>query len=96
MTNQIGNEPQAFDTEEGRTWLKSMLRMGPVDVTFTKADGTERVMKCTLQEGVVIPHEKTTDRVKEENPHNLAVWDMEKNAWRSFRLSNVKQVRFDI
>lgn len=96
MTNQIGNKPQAFDTEDGRNWLKSMLRMGPVDVTFTKADGTERVMRCTLQEGIVVPHEKTTDRVKEENPHNLAVWDMEKNAWRSFRLSSVKQVQFDI
>ena len=92
----MSDTPHAFDTEEGRTWLKSMLRMGPVNVTFTKVDGTERIMKCTLQEGVVIPHEKTTDRVKEENPHNLAVWDMEKNAWRSFKLSSVKQVQFDL
>lgn len=85
-----------FNTKEGREWLQSMLRMGPVDVTFTKTDGTERVMKCTLQEGVVVPHTKTTERVKEENNNILAVWDMEKNAWRSFRLDTITQVRFDL
>lgn len=85
-----------FNTTEGREWLKSMLRMGPVDVTFTKSDGTQRVMKCTLQEGVVVPHEKTTDRVKETNDNVLPVWDLEKNAWRSFRLDSITQVNFTI
>lgn len=85
-----------FNTKEGREWLKSMLRMGPVDVTFTKVDGTTRVMKCTLQEGVAIPHEKTTDRVKEANDNILPVWDIEKNAWRSFKLDTITQVRFDV
>jgi hypothetical protein len=83
-------------TQEGRDWLKSHLKMGPVYVTFTKKDGTERKMKCTLQEGVVVPHEKTTERVKEENTETLAVWDMEKNAWRSFRLDTVNTIEFGI
>lgn len=96
MTNIIGNEPHCFKLTEGREWLKSMLQMGPVDVTFTKKDGTERVMRCTLQEGVVVPHDKTTDRTKDENPDVLPVWDMEKNAWRSFRLDTIKHVKFDV
>ena len=86
----------AMNTPEGRDWLKSHLRMGPVNVTFTKKDGTERLMKCTLQEGVVVPHEKTTERVKEENNEILAVWDLDKNAWRSFRLDSIKSVEFNI
>ena len=83
-------------TQEGRDWLKSHLRMGPVNVVFTKKDGTEREMKCTLQEGVVVPHEKTTERVKDENLETLAVWDLDKNAWRSFRLDSIKSVSFDL
>jgi len=77
---------------EGREWLKSTLRNGTVEVVFTKKDGTERTMKCTLKEGVAIPHEKTTERTKEANDANLAVWDVEKNAWRSFRLDSIKSV----
>lgn len=93
----MNNEtPHTFDNKEAREWLKSMLQMGPVDVTFTKSDGTTRVMKCTLQEGVVVPHEKTTDRVKETNNEVLPVWDIEKSAWRSFRLDSITQVRFDL
>lgn len=96
MTNTIGNEPNTFATTEGRAWLKSMLTVGPADVTFTKKDGTERTMKCTLQEGHYVPHERTTDNAKEENLEVLPVWDIEKSAWRSFRLDTIKQVRFDL
>lgn len=90
------SEEKPFTTEEGRHWLKSHMRMGPMKVTFTKKDGTERVMSCTLQEGVAVPHEKTTERVKEESLETLAVWDLDKSAWRSFRLDSIKSVRFDL
>lgn len=85
-----------MNTAEGRDWLKSHLRMGPVKVTFQKKDGTERVMNCSLQEGVVVPHEKTTDRVKAENDETLAVWDLDKGAWRSFRLDSIIKIEFNI
>jgi hypothetical protein len=95
MFNQNDNNA-SFASPEGRAWLKSMLRVGPADITFIKKDGTERVMSCTLQEGHYVPHERTTDNVKEENPNTLPVWDIEKAAWRSFRLDTIKQVRFDL
>lgn len=72
--------------------LKTALRAGPVLVTFTKADGSERTMRCTLQEGVVVPHEKKTDRVKETNDNIVPVWDLEKSAWRSFKFDSIKLV----
>ena len=83
-------------TPEGREWLQGHLRMGPVKVTFTKSDGEERVMNCTLQEGVVVPHEKTTERTKPQNLDVLAVWDLDKSAWRSFRLDSIKTVELTI
>jgi hypothetical protein len=79
-----------------KKWMKSMLVMGPVSVTFRKKDGTEREMLCTLQEGVVVPHEKTTDRVKEINDEVCAVWDIDKGAWRSFRYDSIVTIRLDI
>lgn len=85
-----------FSTAEGLAWLKGLLRERNVVVTFTKKDGTDRKMNCTLQEGVVVPHEKTTDREKVSNPDTLAVWDVEKNAWRSFRLDSIKLIDFNI
>lgn len=72
--------------------LKTALRAGPVVITFTKSDGTERTMRCTLQEGVVVPHEKKTERVKEVAENVVPVWDLEKGAWRSFKFDAIKHV----
>ena len=83
-------------TKEGREWLKSHLKMAPMVIVFTKKDGTEREMNCTLAEAVIVPHEKTTERTKEENSDTMAVWDIEKSAWRSFRLDSVSAIQFDL
>ena len=36
------------DWDKFTKWLGGMLRVSEGTVTFTKSDGTERVMKCTL------------------------------------------------
>jgi hypothetical protein len=83
-------EQQSF-----RLWLSSILHTTSVTVTFLKSDGTERVMNCTLMEGVAIPHVKTTDRTKEPNDEVCPVWDIDKQAWRSFRYDSVTKVLFE-
>lgn len=75
-----------------RDFLIEKLRAGNVTVKFTKADGTERVMNCTLQPSVAIPYEKKTDRVKETNEDVVPVWDIDKSAWRSFKLSALTSI----
>ena len=77
------------DISISKQWLAKLLRENIATVKFTKKDGTERVMKCTLMEGVAIPHEKTTDRVKEPKDEILPVWDMEANGWRSITVPNL-------
>jgi len=72
--------------------LVNMLHGGIVQVKFTKKDGTERTMKCTLAEGIIVPHEKKTDREKIVNEDTLSVWDVENNGWRSFRLDSVIEI----
>lgn len=87
----------AVNKNDLRNFLSSLLKEDQaVRVTFTKSDGTEREMLCTLREDVIQSTEKKTDRTKKENLDVMSVWDVEKNAWRSFRLDSVKQIGFEI
>jgi hypothetical protein len=74
--------------------IKGKLRNGVTTVVFTKKDGSERTMKCTLNESF-IPQEQ---RPKEGSTHKvndsvLAVFDIEKQGWRSFTITDVKSVQ---
>lgn len=75
--------------------IKSTLKTYTAKVTFTKVDGSERVMKCTLNESLIpqSTEEKKTDRIKVENDNVLAVWDLESEGWRSFKIDSVKSVQ---
>ena len=42
------SEKLEFKTKKEKNWLLSLLRSEVVDITFTKKDGSERIMKCTL------------------------------------------------
>lgn len=76
--------------------LKQILENGVATVIFTKVDGTEREMKCTLLPEYlpqdVAPGQQLLTEVlpKAENPNILAVWDIESQGWRSFRVDSVK------
>lgn len=94
---EIKTEFTEKDWDIFRDWLKGMLHVGPATVTFTKSDGTERVMNCTLEEGklpVVVLKEGVTPR--KESTTSLRVFDLDKKEWRSFTIKNVKSVEISI
>lgn len=84
-----------------RTFSKTELSMaashGVITVHFTKKDGTNRVMRCTL-----LPEYIQDDRqllqedkpARAENPDVMAVWDVEANGWRSFRIDSIMGVEY--
>jgi hypothetical protein len=75
--------------------MKDLLQNNVSNVTFTKKNGEQRVMKCTLMPEHLPPLEvKEGTSEKEVNTEVLAVWDIEKDAWRSFRIDSV--TNFDI
>ena len=85
-----------IDTPEGREWLRGLLRDEKVTITFTKKDETERVMVCTLKEEK-IPSEKSPKNTgKSQSDEALAVFDLEKQDWRSFRFDSVKKIEFTL
>ena len=72
--------------------IEEALRANVAEVKFTKSDGTERIMKCTLREDLIVPYVKKTDRVKEANTDIVPVFDVEKNEWRSFKVDAVQSI----
>lgn len=62
-------------------------------VTFTKTNGEERIMYCTLNESMIPKSEETSEakRTKKENPDVQPVYDVKAAGWRSFRWDSVKE-----
>jgi len=74
--------------------LIDMFRNNIVTVTFTKVNGEERTMKCTLMSEYV-PNAPTNNGqvlLQESESKAVSVWDTEMNGWRSFRVDSVKSI----
>jgi hypothetical protein len=72
------------------------LKENVIDVTFIKANGERRVMRCTLSPKYL---PETSDmrhldeqHKKPENLNTIACWDIQANGWRSFRIDSVEYV----
>lgn len=70
--------------------LINELAAGPVVVTFTKKDGTERVMPCTINKQIISARKPGASSDYSLYGDLLTVFDLELNEWRSFSLSAVK------
>lgn len=75
-----------------KTNIMNMLNTGVVNVKFTKNDGSERLMKCTLSKDIVQQYEKKTERTRTISEDILSVWDVEKDGWRSFRYDSIIEI----
>ena len=91
-----------------RDWVRSLLQKQELTVSFTKADGTMRDMRCTLAwEKIPVdkqPKEVPLDGIvreskkprKEPDPHSLRVYDLEKQEWRSFRFDRLQKLTAEL
>lgn len=70
--------------------VRDILKENIVEVTFTKADGSERTMICTLMDSF-LPSKAETIVVQDYDEGNpvITCWDLEYDAWRSFRLDRL-------
>lgn len=90
-----GSTTPSFSLDKSKESLQTLLRNFVAVITFTKKDGTERVMKCTLKQDIAIPHERKTERVKEPKDDLLPVWDIETGAWRTITIPNILTVEIN-
>lgn len=74
------------------------LKTGILRVTFTKVNGDERVMDCTLSERHVPPADKkdplSQEKIRKLNEEVTNAWDVNAKGWRSFRNANVTNIEF--
>ena len=80
-----------------RDEILKQLREGVITVTFTKLNGDEREMDCTLNMNTIPKeaHPKTDGNVREGVDTTIGAikcYDVNAQGWRSFLLTNVKKV----
>ena len=87
-----------------RDWVRRLLQTTEVEVEFVKSDGTLRVMRCTLnpEQFPVVPTNVPTGPVdgivtesrprKQPDVHSIRVFDLDQQAWRSFRFDRLRRV----
>ena len=80
---------------QAKAKLKEKLQSGLVKVTFTKKDGTDRVMLATLNEDLIPADKKPKGTGKTvDNGNTFAVYDTENDGWRSFNFDTVKEIDY--
>jgi len=79
--------------QEFKSFLREHLSTGQMQINFTKADGTQRVMNCTLDADLLPALEETKETTRKENINVLCVWDLDKQAWRSFKLETIQEFK---
>lgn len=72
--------------------VSELARGNVIRVTFTKSDGTERVMVCSLLEQYLPALMTGSELTTKDNPDVLAVMDLEARGWRSFRINSIINV----
>lgn len=85
-----------FKSDFEKNWFRTLLKETPITIYFQKKDGSERKMICTLSENK-IPEEKLPKNTgKAQSDEAQAVFDIEKQEWRSFRWDSMKKFEFTL
>ena len=82
---------------ERDTLLKD-LQENVCEVFFKKVNGDMRTMRCSLKpemlpDSYVLTEESKVKDFHLTNPAVIAVWDIQNNGWRSFRIDSVEYVQ---
>lgn len=94
LAKAAGNDPMDIIKEpEFKEWFTEYLSENTITVEFTKKDGEKRRMFCTRDIGK-IPADQQPTGSKSVTTDAVAVWDLEKNGWRSFNLSSLTRIEW--
>lgn len=78
-----------------KSFYQQMLKTNICEVVFTKADGSERTMKCSLLPSVFTQFDlsESTTSTKKTSDEQINVIDVDKGDWRSFKIAAVKSFK---
>jgi len=95
LAKASGVDPEAIMKEpEFAEYLRGYLSESTITVTFTKKDGTSRVMKCTKQSDLIPADKQPKGTGSTPTGDAVAAFDLEKQEWRSFNTSNITRIEW--
>lgn len=83
-----------YNDDNVKAMVKNILTVTTANIVFTKKDGTERVMRCTLNSAMIPAdkHPKSDSTTKPRTDAVQAVYDLDADGWRSFSWDSVIEV----
>ena len=94
---EFTNEELDFNYEGVKEKTKQLLKeCEQVTITFTKLDGSERVLVGTLKKEK-LPVIEESDKPKRQIKQNdgvIKVYDLENEGWRSVKWETIKSIKF--
>jgi hypothetical protein len=70
--------------------MKQYLKENVCQIVFTKKNGEQRRMECTLMSSMIpLGTSPKNKKNSPETDNTLVVVDVEKNEWRTFRINSV-------
>jgi hypothetical protein len=95
LAKASGIDPESIMKEpEFAEWLRGYLSESTITVTFTKKDGTSRVMKCTKQQDLIPSEKQPKGTGSTPTGDAVAVFDLDVQDWRSFNTSNITRIEW--
>jgi len=70
--------------------LTEILKQTTLEITFTKVNGENRTMRCTLQSKYLTETHGTTTQKPDDL---LAVFDNDKEQWRSMKIESITNIK---
>lgn len=94
MSNE--DKKEFLNTQEWRDWLLGLLKDNNTSttITFTKKDGSTRIMRCTRNMHLV-PEEFHPKESVTDSGTSIRVFDLDKQEWRSFIAENVTHIDYN-
>ena len=73
--------------------LVQWLQTAVLTVSFDKVNGDRRDMTCTLDRRYLPSDQQANAVIAKPTKASLAVWDLNANGWRSFRLDRIINIQ---
>lgn len=80
-------------TDFDKDTIFGLLKDNVCTIVFEKVNGDQRKMRCTLKESMLPQYTSTkADKERKVSEHTLAVYDLDVEDWRSFRVGSVTSI----
>lgn len=74
---------------QDREEIFKQLKKNILEVAFQKVNGERRLMNCTLQQKYLPEQTDIEESENDTESNNIAVWDIDADGWRSFKVDSV-------